>query len=634
MKKIFNIQFILFVAFISSCKHDPEPPVITTSEASSISYTTAVSGGSITDEGGDPVIEKGVCWSIGTSPTVTDNKTEEPAGAGSFTSSLTGLTQNTTYFVRAYATNSAGTGYGNAVSFKTLKTGVAVISTAAISSVTGYSAVAGGNITDESGAAVIERGVCWATQANPTTGNSKTSNGSGPGNFSTDLANLVPGTTYYIRSYAINSEGTSYGNEVTFTTSAVLPTITTAVVTGVTSLSADAGGDVTYNGGATISERGICWSTSRNPVTSGDKTVSGTGTGAFTASMTGLTGSTTYYVRAYAVNSAGTAYGNEVTFTSAPPVPPVLGTTGISAVTTSSYTSGGNITSNGGAAITARGVCWNTTGNPTVDSDKTTDGTGTGEFTSNVSALQPNTLYYIRSYATNQAGTSYGEQFIARTYKGTVTDIEGNSYYTVTIGTQTWMAENLRTSKYRNGDPIATTTPANLDISSEATPKYQWSYGGTESNAAVYGRLYTWFAATDSRHVCPSGWHVATDGEWLTLENYLITNGYNYDGSTVDNKLTKALSSTTLWKLNGTAGATGNVDYPLYRNRSGFTAKPGGARLNNGTFFDLGSFASWWLSTESGTFGMTRNIYHSNTGTNRVGNLKTELAYSIRCVMD
>src|SRR4029078_12512714 len=103
----------------------------------------------------------------------------------------------------------------------------------------------------------------------------------------------------------------------------------------------------------------------------------------------------------------------------------------------------------------------------------------------------------------------------------TVTDIDGNVYHTVTIGTQVWMVENLKTTKYRNGDLIGTTIPATLDISSESTPKYQWAYKGEESNVATYGRLYTWYAVADSRNVCPTGWHVPSDAEWTTLTTYL-----------------------------------------------------------------------------------------------------------------
>jgi uncharacterized protein (TIGR02145 family) len=125
----------------------------------------------------------------------------------------------------------------------------------------------------------------------------------------------------------------------------------------------------------------------------------------------------------------------------------------------------------------------------------------------------------------------------------TVKDIDRDIYKTVTIGTQVWMAENLKTTKYSNGDSIGTTTPATLDITTEKTPKYRWSYGGEESNVAKYGRLYTWYAATDSRNVCPTGWHVPTDAEWTTLTNYLTNNGYGYKGSASD--ITKSMAATS-----------------------------------------------------------------------------------------
>ncbi|MFA6581335.1 MAG: fibrobacter succinogenes major paralogous domain-containing protein, partial [Paludibacter sp.] len=136
----------------------------------------------------------------------------------------------------------------------------------------------------------------------------------------------------------------------------------------------------------------------------------------------------------------------------------------------------------------------------------------------------------------------------------TVTDIDGNTYHTVKIGTQTWMVENLKTTKYRNGDIIGTTTPSTKDISSESNPKYQWAFNGDESYVAKYGRLYTWYTINDDRKIAPNGWHVATDAEWIKLENYLIASGYNYDGSTVgnyesNNNFAKSLADIKDWNL-------------------------------------------------------------------------------------
>ena len=177
----------------------------------------------------------------------------------------------------------------------------------------------------------------------------------------------------------------------------------------------------------------------------------------------------------------------------------------------------------------------------------------------------------------------------------TVKDIDGNGYETVTIGTQVWMAENLKTTKYGNGDSIGTTTPATLNITAEKTPKYQWSYGGEESNVATYGRLYTWYAATDSRNVCPTDWHVPTDAEWSTSTDYLTNNGYGYKGSA--SEITKSMAATSGWTTNSIEGNVGN-DLKS-NNRSGYSAFAGGYRYGNGLFNGFGSYAYWWSDTEN-----------------------------------
>jgi len=216
----------------------------------------------------------------------------------------------------------------------------------------------------------------------------------------------------------------------------------------------------------------------------------------------------------------------------------------------------------------------------------------------------------------------------------TVTDIDGNVYRTVTIGTQVWMAENLKTTKYSNGDPIETTIPAPLDISHQVSPKYQWSYEGNESNVATYGRLYTWYAITDSRNICPSGWHVATNADWGTLINYLIANGYNFDGKKAENNFGKAMAAKTNWAPSTTEGTVGNTDYPTKRNKSGFSGLPGGYRGPYGTFTGLGYSAFWWScdeydSDEAGVYGL------GNDGRGLgVGTYGKHWGASVRCVKD
>ncbi|MFO0973803.1 MAG: hypothetical protein U1A27_10245 [Phycisphaerae bacterium] len=223
-------------------------PTVATASVSSITSSSASCGGNVTAAGSASVTARGVCWSTSSSPTTADSHTSDGSGTGSFSSSLTGLSPGTTYYVRAYATNSVGTAYGSEVSFNSSAT-LPTVTTASMSSVTSSTATGGGNVTATGGASVTARGVCWSTSSGPTTADSHTSDGSGTGSYSSSLASLSPGTTYYVRAYATNSVGTAYGSEVSFNSSATLPTVTTAGVSSVTSSTAT-GGNVTATGGA------------------------------------------------------------------------------------------------------------------------------------------------------------------------------------------------------------------------------------------------------------------------------------------------------------------------------------------------------------------------------------------------
>jgi len=205
------------------------------------------------------------------------------------------------------------------ITFKAGTAGV-VLTTSNATNVTVTGATLGGNITNAGTPAYTERGVCWSTSQNPTVSNNKkVVSGTGTGSFSTDVSGLTANTTYYVRAYAINSTGTAYGNQISFTTlqePGTLPVLTTANASNVTATGATLGGNITNAGTPAYTERGVCWSTSQNPtVSSNKKVVSGTGTGSFSTDVSGLSASTTYYVRAYAINSTGTAYGNQISFT-------------------------------------------------------------------------------------------------------------------------------------------------------------------------------------------------------------------------------------------------------------------------------------------------------------------------------
>ena len=173
-------------------------------------------------------------------------------------------------------------------------------------------------VATDGGTPVIARGVCWSTSSNPTTADNHTTDGSGTGTFVSNIDFLSGGTFYYVRAYAINSVGTSYGNELTFTT-LTIPAVTTDTVTNITETTAISWGTVISDGGSPVTVRGACWSTSSNPTTADNHTTDGSGTGTFVSNMTGLTPGTIYYLRAYATNNIGTSYGNKLTFTTLPP---------------------------------------------------------------------------------------------------------------------------------------------------------------------------------------------------------------------------------------------------------------------------------------------------------------------------
>ncbi|MDY0101854.1 MAG: FISUMP domain-containing protein [Lentimicrobium sp.] len=298
------------------------------------------------------------------------------------------------------------------------------VTTASITNITETTAQSGGNVTDDGGSTVTARGVCWNTSPNPTISNTHTTNGTGTGNYISNLTGLNPNTEYYVRAYATNDEGTAYGNQQVFTTQIAgqIPTVTTASITNITETTAQSGGNVTDDGGSTVTARGVCWNTSPNPTISNTHTTNGTGTGNYISNLTGLNPNTEYYVRAYATNDEGTAYGNQQVFTTqiAGQIPTVT-TASITNITETTAQSGGNVTDDGGSAVTARGVCWNTSPNPTISNTHTTNGTGTGNYISNLTGLNPNTEYYVRAYATNDEGTAYGNQQVFTTNAATPT---------------------------------------------------------------------------------------------------------------------------------------------------------------------------------------------------------------------
>ena len=323
---------------------------------------------------------------------------------------------------------------------------------------------------------------------------------------------------------------------------------------------------------------------------------------------------------------------------------PVVSTGTISNVTTSTATCDGSIAYKGNEPIIARGVCWSTNSVPTVKNDTSWNGTGVGSFTGSIINLSAGTTYYVRAYAKTASGNWYGDVLQITTQKdtslpdpvlnpnltyGTMTDIDGNVYHTIKIGTQTWMAENLIVTKYRNGESIpSVTNNADWNVLSGGA---QCTYNNNLETNSIhkFGRLYNFYAVTDSRNIAPDGWHVATDAEWSTLLNYSSNNL----GSS--SSVTKALAAATDWPESTVADAVGYIDqntYTLLNNSSGFGAMPAGIRGEYGVFNYVANYGGWWTSTANDNataLFRSMSFYSTTTGKN-VYNKK--YALSVRCV--
>ena len=406
---------------------DLDQTQVLTSAATNISSTSVTLNGVITAQGSPAYTEKGFCYSTASNPSITNSTkvTVNGSGEGSYSANINNLNYQTTYHVRAYATQNGVARYGEDKTFTTSWTSTAV-QTSAVSSISATSATFNGIINVVGDPPYTERGFCYSTTPNPTISNTHvTVTGSGSGNFSKNVTNLNYQTTYYVRAYAIQSGTPIYGSNVSFTTTWTDAAVTTSAVNNITTTSAKFNGVVTNAGNPTITERGFCYSTTNNnpTISNTQVTVTGTSSGTYYKNMTNLVSGQTYYVRAYVIQAGTAIYGSPVSFsTNQDPTvytDAVSNLTPVSSggiITSWNVTFNGHIGSVGTPAYVEKGFCYGTSMNPTGNR-QIVSGSGTGSFTKSITGLQNYQTYYVRAYAKTTSGTYvYGQNVSFQTY--------------------------------------------------------------------------------------------------------------------------------------------------------------------------------------------------------------------------
>lgn len=413
-----------------------------------------------------------------------------------------------------------------------------MIMTEGVTEVTQTSFTVNGKVlTDNSNSNITQRGFVFGIDHNPTLNNSSVNNGSGTGAFTSTISGLNAAHTYYVRAFAINNNGTFYGNEVAVTTTAVspstLPSVTTLAVTNITIDKATVTGDVTSSGGETVTQRGFVYDTLPNPTVSSSITYHGTGTGQFSNLLSGLWSGKTYYVRAFAQNSVGTAYGNELSFATTVPTP-------------------------------VEGDAMPCPGTPTV-----TDHEG------NV-------------YNTVQIGTQCWTKENLRT----ITSPSTGTYLIPPAGTsETYTGKQAR---WYNNDS-ATYSPMNFGLLynyNAAVDTFNIAFGET-SLSSVYEQGVNYYFAEPRRGICPQGWHVPSRAEWVQLFDYLNSHE-EYRSGDVTGNVAKSLVTTNYWGAAIEMYSPGNL--PSENNLTGFSAIPAGS-TGVPYYSDFGTIASFWSTT-------------------------------------
>lgn len=406
-------------------------------------------------------------------------------------------------------------------------------------SITTNTAVLGGNITKDGGATVTERGLYIGLNSDPVLGGEKKKYLLGDNNpFSGKIGDLQLNTTYYVKAYAINEKGVGYGNLVSFTTLAALATITTNPITIITKSSSQSGGNITNDGGASITARGVCWSTFQNPTIENNKTIDGTGKGIFSSTITGLKAYTTYYVRAYATNSIGTIYGQEISFKTISDSPPTVTSHGGIADFISSTCAyvGGKVVDDVALQITEQGIYYGTSNNPEISGIliKLENIASDKSFGIDLTKLSPNTVYYVRAYAKNVNGIGFGSTLSFTTKPKDFVIVNGVNWAKYNLSSPSYfVSHNYDYGMYYQWN-------RSVGWSYEGTGTYWNSFPDTAtwddgpSYSIPSGQSWSWSVDytikewQSNRNPCPYGWRIPTINEFSQMINSAKTRGWYY----------------------------------------------------------------------------------------------------------
>ena len=549
-----------------------------------------------------------------------------------------------------------------------------MVKTLEVINITRTSATCQGEVVDDGGADIIERGVCWGTGHNPTITGNHASDEEGIGTYSFEITELVAEETYYVRAYAKNEVGIAYGEEKSFTTGdAVLPTVITSDITNISWTTAKGGGEVLTDGDAEVTERGICWGTSHNPTISDNNAQSGSGIGEYFVNMSGLIAGTTYYVKAYAINRIGVGYGEEKSFSTSNPELPTVTTKTITDITSTSAKSGGTVTFAGGVSIIERGICWSTNHLPTTTDTHASAGSGTGSFNSNMTGLTAGTTYYVRAYAINVAGTSYGEEesFTTET-NGILPGLfsvsnsqqvhfsKGNLQYKAT--TNTWrFAENQYDYIGVDNSNISQTYSNWIDLFGWGTSGYNhgaicyqpWSWSQSYSDYYAYGSYtYNLFNQTGQadwgyNSIINGGntintWRTLTKEEWDYVVNLRgTTSGIRYVKAQVNGNngiiLLPDVWDISVFSFNGANNANSSFnnniislsEWSIIENEGAVFLPAGGLR-NGKEINSVYIMGNYW-SASCDNQGYVFCFYFTQTNTNTTHD-RRELGESVRLV--